>query len=130
MVSRIRVEVSGPLFDGRAKTVINAFMDEAKERVAQIGVDEVHARLGRVLRHPTGVYQSRVVRERAGRFNDQVIHDQGIVYGPWLEGVSRRNQRTRFKGYATFRRVRLRLRKTATPEVEKILQRYLARLNS
>jgi len=32
------------------------------------------------------------------------IDDGGVVYGPWLEGVGSRNQTTRFKGYASFRR--------------------------
>lgn len=32
-----------------------------------------------------------------------IIHDGGVVYGPWLEGTSGRNQTTRFKGYRSFR---------------------------
>jgi len=32
------------------------------------------------------------------------ISDNGVIYGPWLEGVGSRNATTRFKGYANYRR--------------------------
>jgi hypothetical protein len=34
-----------------------------------------------------------------------MLTDGGVVYGPWLEGVSSRNNSSRFKGYHTFRMV-------------------------
>jgi len=47
------------------------------------------------------------------------IHDSGVVYGPWLEGTSSRNQTTRFKGYASFRRVKQWLEKGIASRVMK-----------
>lgn len=131
MVSRINLEVdqSGPFFDGRARKALHAWLDDAKEDVARIGVNEVHARLGALLQHPTGAYQSTIVTERVSRFNDQVITDGDVIYGPWLEGTSSRNKTTRFKGYRIFRRARLKLRKIATPIAQAKLSRYIGRMN-
>ena len=35
-----------------------------------------------------------------------VIDAGNVAYGPWLEGVSARNQRSRFKGYRMFRQTK------------------------
>lgn len=95
------VTMSGPLFDGRAEPLIEHFLTDAEEDIAQEGENRVHARLGQVLRHPTGYYESRVQTDRS--VGDISVTDSGVIYGPWLEGVSRRNQTTPFKGYHTFR---------------------------
>jgi hypothetical protein len=42
-----------------------------------------------VLQHPTGYYQSKITVERAG--TGYRVTDQGVVYGPWLEGTGSRN---------------------------------------
>ncbi|HEY5986047.1 MAG TPA: hypothetical protein VIV12_06620 [Streptosporangiaceae bacterium] len=125
----IDVEVFGPLFEaGVPEHVIHDFLDETKEEVAQLGYNEVRARLGSVLKHPTGHYESRIRTERASRYNDQVITDGGVIYGNWLEGTSQRNKTTRFKGYRVFRRIRLKLRKQVTPIAQQNLDHYLQRL--
>lgn len=61
---------------------------------------------------PTGEW-SRSIKVRqardaaSGRYRSGYsVHDSGIVYGPWLEGVGSRNLTSRFKGYHTFRKVR------------------------
>jgi hypothetical protein len=125
----IDVEIFGPLFEaGVPEGVVHSFLDETKEEVAYLGFHEVRARLGSVLKHPTGRYESRIVTDRTNRFDDQVITDGGVVYGPWLEGTTSRNRTTRFKGYKTFRRIRLKLRKQVTPVAQRNLDRYLSRL--
>ena len=58
----------------------------------------------------TGNYQRRITSFRKGLHGE--VYDGGTIYGPWLEGVSSRNQRTRFKGYSHFRRTLTRLKKT------------------
>lgn len=124
----IDVDLSGPLFaTGQAQAAIRAFLDETKAEVARVGVNEVEAHLGSVLKHPTGHYQSQVITNLAGRFNDRVIYDR-VVYGPWLEGTSSRNKTTRFRGYRTFRKVRLMLRKQMIPIAQGNLDRCIQRL--
>lgn len=123
----ILVTESGPFLEGRADPIVRAFRAEAVETVAAMGVNELHARLRRRLKNPTGRYQARIVTDL--QVNDRVITDRGVVYGPWLEGTSRRNQTTRFKGYRTFRQTRLWMRKKAGPEAQKLLDKYVAKLN-
>ncbi|MCG6493438.1 hypothetical protein [Kitasatospora sp. A2-31] len=102
------VLASGPLFNGTASALVNRFTREGGEEVARWGEGEVQRVLEQVLRHPTGYYQSQVTVNRVS--NDSfAITDGGVVYGPWLEGTSRRNAETNFKGYGTFQRVAKRV---------------------
>lgn len=98
------VTVTGPLFDGTADQVLTAAIEAGSVELAQAGVDAVHSRLRSVLRRPTGRYESRVVADLSTPTNPRIT-DGGIVYGPWLEGTSGRNTRSRFRGYRTFRLV-------------------------
>lgn len=98
------VTVTGPLFDGTADQVLTAAIEAGSVELAQAGVDAVHSRLRSVLRRPTGRYESRVVADLSTPTNPRIT-DGGIVYGPWLEGTSGRNTRSRFRGYQTFRLV-------------------------
>lgn len=111
--------VSGPLFDGRALDAIDRFEASLVDTMATEGEDMVRSNLDASLRNPTGRYRSRVTS--AVSDDDAVVHDSGVIYGPWLEGVSRRNQTTRFKGYASFRRAAQRL----NAEAERITERLL-----
>lgn len=106
------VTASGPLFAGTASAMVQRYTQAGGEEVARWAEGEVQRVLEQVLRHPTGYYQSQVQVNRVSpdRFS---ITDGGVVYGPWLEGVSSRNQSTRFKGYATFRRVAKRVEQRA-----------------
>lgn len=123
VAKKVTVKRTGPVFDGRAAKEVAAGVDEATQAVAQRGLDMTQQRLGQVLKHPTGRYRSKVTVERARSGDSLVIADGGVVYGPWLEGTGRRNQRSRFKGYRTFRYVLQQLRgdavKVASPLVAK-----------
>lgn len=120
-------KVSGPLFDGTADDVMAAFATDVEETIAQQGVNDIRAELHSVLQHPTGRYERNIQTERQA--DDYVITDGGIVYGPWLEGVSSRNNRSRFKGYSTFRRITQRLDAKAADIAEAVLAKYLGRLS-
>lgn len=123
----VHVNAAGPLFSGQASVMVQRYTDAGGAEVAQWAEAEVHRFLEQVLRHPTGYYQSQVRVERVTHdtFN---ITDGGVVYGPWLEGVSRRNAETRFKGYATFRRVKQRVEKQADRTFAALFARVQGRL--
>ena len=123
----VTVTKHGPLFSGQASAAVTAFLNEATTSVADEGVNMVHAQLGSVLRHPTGYYESRIVTDRAT--DGSTVTDSGVIYGPWLEGVSSRNQSTRFKGYATFRRITQKLQDKAGPIANETLRRFISRMN-
>ena len=65
--------------------------------------------------------------EGANRYQGVVV-DSNVVYGPWLEGVSSRNQATRFKGYAIFRRTRDKLQGLAQQILRYHVDKAIARL--
>ncbi|MEU3161785.1 hypothetical protein ABZ753_30935 [Streptomyces griseoincarnatus] len=87
----------------------------------------IHTRLRQVLRHPTGYYQSKISVDRTGDGRYK-IHDQRIIYGPWLEGTGSRNSPvTRFPGYFTFRRTKALLDRQAPQIARELLARYRSR---
>ena len=117
-----RIKVSGPLFDGLAPGIIRDWLDATKREIADMGVKELDAITMDKTGRGTGHYQSELTT-RVVQYNDVLITDP-VVYGPWLEGVSKRNESTRFKGYHLWRRTRQRLRRTYKDVAEKKLHEY------
>lgn len=117
------VSTRGSLFNGSLARAIDDFTDDFEREFSQHAHDLIQARLRRVLKNPTGYYQSQVVTSR--RLGDWAVTDSGVIYGPWLEGTGSRNRTTRFKGYFTFRIVTQRLQREAEPFAERILRRKL-----
>lgn len=125
-----KVVIKGPLFDGRADEAAREFTDKLAREVAEIGVTwikvEAHG-MDRSGRGGTGKAAGGV-EGPIGSGGTYVIKGgirKGEYAWPWLEGTSKRNQSTRFKGYHTFRRTRLRMRKQVTPYAQTLLERYL-----
>lgn len=133
-MAEVKVTVSGPLFEGDPSGIVREeahgmlveLVEKGEERLAQMlrtrpaGVFLSVAEAGK--RASTGHYRSNLtsmVRDLHG-----LITDGGVIYGPWLEGVSSRNATTRFKGYASFRRTGQWLQK----QVPAVMQRRMARL--
>ena len=56
------------------------------------------------------------------------IDDNGVVYGPWLEGTSSRNQTTRFKGYGAFRMTAQWLEKQSDDVLKKNISKAVRRM--
>lgn len=117
--------VKGPIFDGTARSAIDQFTDEAARAVADVGADDLRNSTA-VFKNPTGFYRSHVAFQRQG--DGYQVDDGRVIYGPWLEGVSSRNHRTRFRGYSIWRRTTQRLQGKAQGIAERILPRYLGRM--
>lgn len=109
----------GPVFDGRLAEAIESSAEQVEQEIGDRAVDMIQARLGHVLKHPTGRYRRSIVNRNG------LITDGGVVYGPWLEGVSRRNKRSRFKGYSTFRKIAQQLEGEAGDLAEMVIEREL-----
>jgi len=121
------VEIEGPLFDGRAAAALDDFAEAVVDDVAEQGFRDIHFTLHRVLRNPTGYYQSRIRNRAIG--SARVLYDDRVIYGHWLEGTGSRNAPvTRFKGYFTFRRVAQHLIKKGPAIAQGTLKRYLGRM--
>lgn len=120
------MDTHGPLFDGTADRIAEEMCQEIEREVGDVGVGMVRAQLGNVLKHPTGRYSSHITAEPDG--GDTRITDQDMVYGPWLEGTGSRNRTTRFKGYATFRKVAEALRARSGAIGDQVAQPYIGRM--
>lgn len=122
-----RVDLDGPLYDGRALVALDDYAEAVADDIAEVGFRDIHFTLSRVLKHPTGYYQSQI-RDRAIS-SAHVLYDNRVIYGSWLEGVGSRNAPvTRFEGYWTFRRVAQHLVKKAPAIAEQTFRRYVGRL--
>jgi hypothetical protein len=123
---KLLVSKRGPLFDRRVDQAVTQGLVDARREVATQGVVEVRQQLDQVLKHPTGFYRRHIAERHAGL--TEVVHDSGVVYGPWLAGASRRNQATRFKGYAHWRRATQALRQRAGAVAVRLIGERLRRL--
>ncbi|MFJ4682056.1 hypothetical protein [Streptomyces sp. NPDC088789] len=119
------IHFEGPLFDGRAARAMDAAVDDAREDVAEFAEVHVLALMGAAFRHPTGYYESRVTTSRLSA-DTSLVHDQGVVYGPWLEGVGSRNSPvTRFPGYWHWKRTKAQVAVRGLPVAEAAVRRRL-----
>jgi hypothetical protein len=136
----IKAKVGGPMF---ARDVIR----QGVRGAVQATLDVTAARLSQQLRSgPKGVFLSvkdakkRGSKPSTGNYRRNVgktkrmisdynafITDGGVIYGPWLEGTSTRNQSTRFEGYGTFRKtaqhIQKNLRKIIAVPIARMKQR-------
>jgi hypothetical protein len=128
MAFSVEVNARGPLFEaGRAQHVVDQALDEAKWDVGSQGLANWHQFLDASIRHPTPYYETQITVQRVA--TEVVVHDRGVVYGPWLEGVGSRNAPvTRFPGYHALRRAHQQLQRQAGPLVQRVFDRRLEEL--
>ena len=122
----VTVNFKGPIFDGSAQWILTQGIEEARRALADEALDAVRVETG-VFKNPTGRFKSLLNIENAG-FASRVVPGF-LPYVRWLEGTSRRNQTTRFKGYHLFRNARMRIEARALPLFEERLRPAIARLN-
>ena len=122
-MSGVRATREGPLFDGRVEKAIANAADDTEKTVATLGASMVRSRLNVVLKKQTPIYRFKVRAEPDAP--GWMIHDQRMIYGPWLEGTGSRNRTTRFKGYRTFRIITQELNKKAKVIAEGVVARWL-----
>ena len=130
----VNVKISPGLASNQMGIRVVAGIQNGIQELVELG----EQRLDEMLRtRPAGVYLSvaeakkghastghyrRNVNGRVERLHG-LITDGGVIYGPWLEGVSSRNAATRFKGYASFRRTGQYLERLAPIVLEKQIRR-------
>lgn len=122
-----KVTATGPVCDGRAITHVSHMTEEIVRDVGQDAVHQVGAALDTVLKNPTGYYESQITIDLAQ--TTAVVHDAGVVYGPWLAGVSSRNDRSRFKGYAHWQRARQRTQRNVPAVARPVVAKHVRKMN-
>jgi hypothetical protein len=125
-----KVILSGPLFSGEASAAARELTDSLAREMAEIGQTWIRVEAMGMDKSGRGGTGRAAAGVHLDGGNGAYVISGGIRKGeyawPWLEGDSKRNQSTGFKGYHTFRRTRLRLRRQAGPYIEAKLQEYLA----
>lgn len=120
------VTFSGPMFDGTSLRVVADIMKGIDQAVGAAGVQLVGRELEQNLQNPTGYYQSQITYVTNTRGAE--VTDQGVIYGPWLEGTGSRNQTTKFKGYNSFRRAAQQLNAASELIAQTVVSRMIGRL--
>lgn len=116
----VTVETRGGIFSRRMPEIVRRYGERVERNVAEYAEQEVHNQLHRVLRHPTGYYESHI-RLEPSKGGHWEVNDGGMIYGPWLEGTGSRNSPvTRFPGYFTFRIVSERVNERAPGIAERV----------
>lgn len=123
----VSVSFDGPIFDGRADSEAARFCEALEGDIAAQVYADVMFNLNRSIKRPTPYYETQITTQRLG--DARVVHDRGVVYGPWLEGTSERNRTTRFKGYASFRRAAQSVNARIPAFVERQIERLVERLS-
>ena len=124
----VNIRYNGPIFgpgvDDKVRTAIGkAVHDLVIEGERQVDL-QLYPGHGLV----TGHYRRSVHGEMSDSLHGR-IHDSLVVYGPWLEGVSSRNQRSRFKGYHMFRNAFQQLEKIKVDVIKKWVSRLVGDLS-
>jgi hypothetical protein len=123
----VSVTAIGPVFNGQLQRAIVAgtheglvqLGDDAKVNILQVFSDVLRT-------HPTMRLEGGVRVRPVGA--DFIVDDGGVIYGSWIEGLGSRNRTSRFKGYATYRRVTQALNLRAAQVVAKAIARRIGSL--
>lgn len=120
----IHVRLSGPTVEGKAPAILERMLVEAIKEVADYAKFQVMATEEATFVNPTGYYTSQTKLQPLSPLTYS-LNDGGVIYGPWLEGVSHRNQTTRFKGYHIYRKTK----NSIAQKQKAIVEAHLARIN-
>jgi len=121
----VTVSFVGPWADGRMRALATAMTETIQYEVAAQGLADVQFILDRSIQFPTPYYETQIMIQHQA--DDWVVHDRGVVYGPWLEsGATRRA--TSFRGYHAFRRAADELRRKAPTLIAGIATKFISRM--
>lgn len=123
----ITEDMVGPYLKGDAPQILDQLSEDILDALGQAGIEKVHRILDSSIRHPTPYYETQIVIDKT--IPTLLIHDRGIIYGPWLEGVGSRNGRSRFKGYSAFRTAKKEVENQAGAIIERTVERAIGELN-
>ena len=126
------VERYGPVFDGRAEIAVKEFEASVTREAAAIGRDWIRiaaAGMDRSGRGGTGMAAAGVgLYPVPGGWQILGAEITGTVWWPWLEGISRRNASSKFKGYHTFRTTKYKLSRAVPAIAELKMAEFLPQM--
>lgn len=115
---RLDCQVTGPLGDGRAEKAAREWAENTSQALGDEGVRMLRAYPMNKTGRARGGFEGalRTVRRSASEVRIPGPQQRGVAWAPWLEGTSKRNESTHFRGYHLFRKTRAELQKMA-PEI-------------
>ena len=121
----IDIDFRGPLFDGRAERAMQDACDDARDDIAAYAEERVLMGTSASFKTRTPYYETRIDTTRVSS-EVSLVHDYGVIYGPWLEGVGSRNfPATRFKGYHHWRNAKTAVMARGPQIAEIAVRRHL-----
>lgn len=124
----VAIVLSGPLFRAGASLVVRQMGRKTVADLVAFGEREVKLQLYPGHGLITGNYRRNINGQILANGNG-LVHDNNVVYGPWLEGVSRRNKQTRFKGYQMFRNAQQKVNRRKNGILKKRVGEGVRKLN-
>lgn len=128
----VTVSLHGPVTEGHAMPIVDDYVRDAVWDVASQGLSNVSTVLNESIQHPTPYYETQTTLNWGASTGgiSAIVHDRGIIYGPWLEGIGSRNfPKTTFKGYHAFEKGAIALNNGEALRVaEATLRLYMPRL--
>jgi hypothetical protein len=113
----VQADVTGPLASGEADRALEEWARNTAKALGDEGADMLRAFPMNKTGRARGGFQSNIhVLQQGATARIPAPMIRGVTWGPWLEGSSKRNESTRFRGYHLFRKTRQELQKRA-PEV-------------
>ena len=126
-----RVRLEGPIFTGEAQKAAGELAAALAREAAELGQYMIKRDTERMTKSGSDTGRAAEGVQLTGAGTSYRIFggiSEGRYSWPWLEGVSQRNTSTGFKGYRSFRRTRLRLRKQAPAALQPIIDEFTARM--
>lgn len=122
-----RSRTSGPISSGAIHKHVRDYEKDVAEELAEEAEDTWLDFLNTRLRHQTPYYTTRITRRRVA-WNRWKVHDNGVIYGHWLEGTGSKNSPvTRFPGYWSMRDTKQDMKAKRTAIGERVLEAHQAR---
>lgn len=123
------VDVRGPLASGEADRALSDWATATAKALGDEGVRELRAfPMGKTGRSKGGFQANLKVLQKGPVATIPGPMIKGVVWSPWLEGTSKRNSSTRFKGYHLFRKTRQKLQARAPEIGQRELDKIMPRL--
>lgn len=116
------VTMTGPIFSPNVESQTKEEIRAIERELAKEGIGMVREQLHPGHGYVSGDFRRSITASR--KTLNTTIYPRLWVIGLWLEGVGSRNDTTRFKGYAIFRKAR----EVLARESDDIAQRGVAKL--
>ena len=122
--THVSVTMRGAIVEGKTAKPAADLIRAIDKAVAEDTKDTWFRLLRKSVRKWTGAYGRTIKVKHTAK--QSIVSDFGAQpYGPWLEGTSRRNRATRFKGYHALKRARAEVQQRAGKIGEKVTAKHL-----